>query len=190
MSTKYKVQTENGIEFIKSDNDQLEVGDKGFSIKGKYVKVGKEANLFTVVDKGEEVTKADEEDIDESYDLDEVSKSDEKQFVLGKVLIPDKVDSQKDILRKEEIEKAAWRFMRNSHAVGYRHTDYAPNSYIVESYIAPVDMEINENKIKKGTWMLGVKVENDELWKEIKNNKLSAFSIGGYGRRIPINEGE
>ena len=186
--TKYKIETESGFEFIKDDNDRLNIGDKGFVVNDKYVKVGAEAKLFTVVDKGDDVTKINKEDINESYDIDEVSKSDEKQFVLGKVLIPDKVDSQNDVISKEEIEKAAWNFMRNSHAVGYRHTDYALDSYVVESYIAPIEMEINKNKIKKGTWMLGVKIENDELWKEVKNEQIRSFSIGGYGRRVPITD--
>jgi len=184
---QYKIETEDGFEFIKESNNRLTVGDKGFIVNDKYIKVGAEAKLFTVVDKGEDVTKIEKEDINESYDLNEIQKNDEKQFVLGEVLIPDKVDSHKDVLKKEEIEKTAWQFMRNSHAVGYRHTDYAPDSYIVESYIAPIEMELNNRIIKKGTWMLGVKVENNELWNEIKGNQLKAFSVGGYGRRIPVS---
>lgn len=183
--TKYKIETENGREIIGIDKE-LEKGDKGFIINGDVIKVKEpNARLFRVVDQADKVEK---EDVDQTYEIDEIEKNEEKQFILGRVLIPDRLDGENDVVRKEEIEKAAWRFMRNSHAPGYRHDAYAKDCYIVESYIAPTDFELNGEIVKQGTWLMGMKIENQEIWQQIKENKLKAYSIGGWADRVPISD--
>jgi len=59
---------------------------------------------------------------------------------------------------------------------------------IVESYLAPTDLTIAERAIKKGTWLLGVRVVSDELWNAVKDGQLTGFSIGGSARRTPEGE--
>ena len=39
-----------------------------------------------------------------------------------------------------------------------------------------------------GTWFLGAKVTNDEVWNEIKLGKIKGFSIEGYFNQVPVNE--
>jgi DNA adenine methylase len=56
---------------------------------------------------------------------------------------------------------------------------------VLESYVAPVDFEIAGVPVKKGTWLLGVRVLSDELWEQVKDGKLTGFSIGGSARRVP-----
>jgi hypothetical protein len=33
--------------------------------------------------------------------------------------------------------------------------------------------------VKKGTWLLAVHVDDDELWKQVRDGSLAGFSIGG-----------
>jgi len=60
------------------------------------------------------------------------------------------------------------------------HKDSAPNSYVVESYIAPADMNIAGEEIHKGDWLLGV-VWSEEMFTKIKTGERTGYSIGGSG---------
>jgi DNA adenine methylase len=56
---------------------------------------------------------------------------------------------------------------------------------IVESYLAPSALTVGETPIKQGTWLLGVRVLSDALWQDVKEGRLTGFSIGGSARRVP-----
>ena len=181
---KYKIQTENGIQFIDIDKE-LNKGDRGFMLEDKVAKLEGKATLFKVLDKDKEIEK---DDVDSAYDVDIIQKNDEKQFVLGRVMIPGKVDADGDVINKEETEKAAHRFMQNSHTIGLTHQYYSPDTYLVENYLAPVDFEKNGKQIDQGTWMAGVQIKNDEIWQAIKEGQLRAFSVGGWASKEPASE--
>jgi hypothetical protein len=34
--------------------------------------------------------------------------------------------------------------------------------------------------LPKGTWMISMKVDNDEVWQDVKAGKIKGFSIEGY----------
>lgn len=56
---------------------------------------------------------------------------------------------------------------------------------VVECYCAPVDMQIGEEFIRKGTWMLGV-VWSDTQWELVKKGDRTGYSMGGSGERIKV----
>lgn len=123
----------------------------------------------------------------------------EKRIVYGKALVPDKVDSQGDIVSKEDIEEAAHNFLinlqkayielltfgvnkTNASQIGYMHRVFkgvGGFGYIVESYIDP-----------DGSWVLATKINDETVWKMIKDGRITGYSIGGTGKRIPIEGGE
>lgn len=112
-----------------------------------------------------------------------ILKSDEeKQFVLGVVLEPLEVDQQEDIMIPEDIEETAHDFLANHRVVGFRHKDKA-DAVVVESYIAPVDFQLDDELVKKGSWLLGVIVEDVGIWEKIKAGEINGFSVGGFGER-------
>lgn len=47
----------------------------------------------------------------------------------------------------------------------------------IESYIAPVDMQIGEQLIKKGTWLQTIQVSSDWIWEGIKDGKFNGLSV-------------
>jgi DNA adenine methylase len=114
---------------------------------------------------------------------------DDERFVLGIVLEPEQVDAQKDIYSAAEIRSAAHRFMEEFQDVGLMHKMRVNGAVkIVESYLAPADLTIAGTHIKQGTWLLGVHVLSDALWEDVKDGKLTGFSIGGSARRVPNAE--
>jgi DNA adenine methylase len=114
-----------------------------------------------------------------------VDPSDER-FVLGVVLEPEVVDAQGDIYSAEEIRNAAHRFMEDFQGLGIQHRDRVNGDVkILESYLAPEDLVVGGTAIKKGTWLFGVRVLSDELWRMVKDGELTGFSIGGSARKVP-----
>lgn len=116
------------------------------------------------------------------YDFSVVS--DDNRLVYGPVLIPDTVDLQGDIISEEEIIKAAHKFMIKSQTMGVEHMVVNDNIRIVESFVTPVDIEVNGRFFKKGTWLAGSKILDDSTWEAVKQGKLTGYSIEGYGKRI------
>jgi DNA adenine methylase len=110
----------------------------------------------------------------------------DERFVLGIVLEPEVVDAQGDIYSPEEIRGAAHRFMEEFGGIGLMHRLSVNDQVkVLESYLAPTDFDLAGVRVRKGTWVLGVRVLADELWEQVKDGRLTGFSIGGSARRVP-----
>lgn len=110
----------------------------------------------------------------------------EMRYVLGIVLEPEVVDAQGDVYSADEIRRSAWEYMTNFRNVGLMHKGLVNGKVrLVESYVAPADMRLEGSVIRKGTWLLGLNVADDELWGQVKNGALTGLSIGGFARRTP-----
>ncbi len=127
----------------------------------------------------------------------------EERFVLSLVLEPTdgagdiemKPDTQGDVYSAEDVRKAAHSWMENHGAIDLNHSWKSLGKEKVrtlESFIAPSTFECGEGDDKytvlKGTWMLGVRVVDDELWKAIKEREIGAYSIGGTAVRAPVEQ--
>lgn len=112
-----------------------------------------------------------------------------KQLVYGIVLEPHKVDSQGDWEDHGDIEKAAHRYLGQTFRdgvtdlVNLQHRWAAPGVYPVESYVAPADFTLNGEEVRKGSWVLVVKVENPTTWQEVMDGHWGGLSVEGTGRR-------
>jgi uracil-DNA glycosylase family 4 len=123
---------------------------------------------------------------EKSYAMRLLKADQEKQYVLGVVLEPDTVDTQGDIISAEEIEQAAHWFMVESRVIGKDHRERA-DAEVVDSFVTPVDFAINGEQIKQGSWLLGIRIKDPELWKAVKEGKYTDFSVGGVAVRRPTN---
>jgi hypothetical protein len=120
-----------------------------------------------------------------------IAKADKaKQIVYGVVYEPDVVDAHGDFMTAEEIEKAAHAFMESQHThnIDKQHDLEADEGYVVESYIAPIDMQLGDQEIKKGSWVAGVKVTNAETWAAIEKGEITGFSMWGVGKRVKVED--
>jgi len=109
-------------------------------------------------------------------------RDEEKHIVYGVVLEPDTVDGQGDIISAEEIEKACHTFMREYKKLGFLHKEFDRALYILENYIAPETFKFNGQIVKKGSWIMAVKVEDPMIWDLIKQGKITGFSVQGYAK--------
>ena len=110
----------------------------------------------------------------------------DERFVLGIVLEPEVVDAQGDIYSPDEIRQAAHRFMEEFGGLGLMHRMRVNGQVkVLESYVSPVDFTAGEATVRKGTWLLAVRILSDALWEQVKSGELTGFSIGGSARRVP-----
>ena len=112
----------------------------------------------------------------------------DERYVLGVVLEPETVDAQGDIYSAEEVRSAAHRFLEDFGGLGVQH-QYRVNDRVkvLENYLAPADFRLGDIDIRKGTWLMAVRILADELWQQVKDGDLTGFSIGGSARRLPAH---
>lgn len=122
----------------------------------------------------------------ESLDVNILKSDIEKQMVFGVVLAPDEFDLQGDIMEAEEIEKTAHNFLMSSRVIGFRHSE-VEEAELIESYITRKPFQLNGETVKTGSWVIGVHVSDPETWRLIKNGEITGFSIGGSGKREPLD---
>lgn len=134
-------------------------------------------------DKEWPIEKSDDVSLLEVVDEDE-------HLVTGVVLVPDRVDGQGDVASDAVIKCAAHNFLvryskQKRERIDVRHKKVKGEIELVESYLAPDDLVIKGRKIKKGSWIVTVKVLDEGTWQEVKQGDLRAFSVLGSARGKP-----
>lgn len=114
---------------------------------------------------------------------------DEKRLLVGAALVPNKpiyrnVNGKEFYISFDEatIEKLAQDFLANDyqHNVTVEHQDNVDDIVVVESWIKTSENDksvgygLNE---PIGTWFIGMKVNNDQIWQRIKDGYYKGFSI-------------
>lgn len=102
------------------------------------------------------------------------------------VLTPNIEDRNGDIITPEEIIKTAHDFWANMQEK-FLNIDHLDNTHIdkkeyifVENFIAPSDIIVGENIVKKWSWYVGIKFINEELYKMVKSWDFVWVSMEGY----------
>ena len=125
-------------------------------------------------------------------ELKEVDK--EKRILMGAALIPNKkiyrVNAKKEeyyiYFSEDTVRQAMELFFKNGNQSNatYEHKDAVKGMIVVESWLID-DPKSDKSQLygfslPKGTWMISMKVDNDEVWQDVKAGKVKGFSIEGY----------
>ena len=118
----------------------------------------------------------------------------EKRILMGAALIPNKQIYRKNkdkefyiYFSEDTVRKASELFLMrsNQNNATYEHErKMLDGMSVVESWI--IEDEKLDKSVKygfnlpKGTWMISMKVNNDEVWKKVKEGEVKGFSIEGY----------
>jgi len=85
----------------------------------------------------------------------------DSHYITGIVYEPLTEDAHGNYMTEQEITKAAYWFAKNGNQVDVQHSfEPLEKAAVVESYVAPCDMSVGEQAIKKGTWMMTVEVDD------------------------------
>ena len=118
----------------------------------------------------------------------------EKRILMGPALIPDKQIYRKNDKTKDEyyiyfskatIRKASELFLMNANQNNstLEHSQKLKGLSVVESWIIEGQNDKSKNygfDLPQGTWMISMKVNNDEIWDKVKLGEVKGFSIEGY----------
>jgi len=141
--------------------------------------VHKGANRKTIIYKSADY---DENPVMEKFvELKKVD--DDKRIVYAIVYSPGEVDAHGDTADAETIEKAAYNFMKRgiTKNVDKGHDYKADEGFVAESWITKEnDSLFPDSPI--GSWAVGIKVENDETWQQIKKGEITGLSLAGFAR--------
>lgn len=126
----------------------------------------------------------------------------EKRIVSGPVLIPEQMIYRNDGKRqfyikfsKEAIEQMALRFFKDHRNTegNVMHQVEVDGVTFFESYLLNKErniVPIEFQDLPEGTWFCSAKIENDEVWKLVTENKLRGFSIDAICTMTPAEEKE
>jgi hypothetical protein len=118
----------------------------------------------------------------------------EKRLLMGAALIPNKQIYRRNEKNEEyyiyfsdkTVRKASELFLKkaNQNNATYEHKDKLTGMSVVESWIIEDEKQDKSAKygfeLPVGTWMISMKVDNDEVWNDVKEGKVKGFSIEGY----------
>jgi hypothetical protein len=131
------------------------------------------------------------------------SKNEEKRNITGAALIPNKkyyrnseffektlnMNSDGYIFFSENtVKECAIDFLKNAdNSINLQHSDNVDKNDVVliESWLIETkndkayDLGFSSDELPVGTWMMTQHINNDNIWNDIKNNKINGFSIEG-----------
>lgn len=158
--------------------------------KIKKFKVGTDSETYAISMVEEPAIEVDYVALAKQEEREVKLSSDERHICYGPALIPNK-----DIYRnngeqefyinftEESIVKMSQDFMKEyrQHEVTLDHNTEADEVYIVESWLVEDPYKDKANalgfNVPKNTWMVGMKVNNIEVWDRVKAGELKGFSV-------------
>lgn len=158
--------------------------------KIKKYKVGLNSETYKISMVTEPAIEVDYVALKKQDEVEVKLSSDERHICYGPALIPNK-----DIYRnngkqefyinftEDSIVKMSQEFMKDyrQHEVNLQHEDEVEDVFVCESWIVEDPYKDKANalgfNVEKGTWMIAMKVNNDEVWEKVKNGELKGFSV-------------
>jgi hypothetical protein len=118
----------------------------------------------------------------------------EKRILMGAALVPNKQIYRRNkdkefyiYFSEDTVRKASELFLMRSNqnnATLEHERKMLDGMSVVESWIIEDEKQDKSAKygfnLPKGTWMISMKVNNDEIWKKVKDGEVKGFSIEGH----------
>lgn len=119
----------------------------------------------------------------------EFSLNDEKMELIGAAMVPEQLIYRRNddgyeyqvFFSKETIRQISQNFFKSGlqSNLNIEHSAINADSYVFQSMIVDNKKGISIMDLPDGTWVVGVKVLNENIWKDIKEGKRKGFSIEG-----------
>ncbi|NBW13729.1 MAG: hypothetical protein EBR82_37590 [Caulobacteraceae bacterium] len=117
----------------------------------------------------------------------------ERRMLYGAALIPEKlilrIDNNNEEyymkFERETIERLAHDFYKKNlhHTTNLQHQYPVTGVTIVESWLkegnSDKSLALGLTDLPDGTWFIGAKVDDDNVWEEVKSGAIRGFSIEG-----------
>lgn len=115
----------------------------------------------------------------------------EKHMIYSPVLIPNQKILRYNLetlepyfmfFSKETIETLASNYLKNHNQTSftYLHNEYVDGVLLVEQWLTAKDNDKSKSlgfDLPEGTWMVGLKVTNTDIWEKVKEGIVNGISI-------------
>lgn len=117
-----------------------------------------------------------------------------ERLVTGVVAGPENVDSYGGTISEEETRTAMLRFMEEFQNTGINHIKDSVEKpvlfndviRVVECWQTRVEQHINGVYVPKGSWVMTVRILDDDIWQGVLDGKYNGFSFEAFAKRVPI----
>lgn len=109
-----------------------------------------------------------------------------EQVVFAEVLVPDVVNNFGDIYTEEAIAEFAYEFARQGYGLDINHDNEnidGTGAYVVESFL----VRDGDPDFIKGSWVIGVKILDAEVWASILGGEINGFSYEALVTMVPVS---
>jgi hypothetical protein len=127
------------------------------------------------------------------YEMNLAEVDKEKKILMGPALIPNKMIFRKDgeskyqvFFSESTVEQASQMYLQNGNQSNatLQHKTKIEGMSLVESWLI-TDPDMDKSKsygfnLPKGTWMVSMKADNEQIWAKAKSGEIKGFSIEGY----------
>ncbi len=127
--------------------------------------------------------------------------NDERRMLYGPALIPDKEILRYDekgepyyvYFEKDTVQAIAHQFYKKNlhHNTNLQHEVPVTGVTVVESWLkegkSDKSIELGLPDLPDGTWFIGTKVEDNEVWNDVKEGKVKGYSIEGFFNEVGVS---
>lgn len=136
--------------------------------------------------------KKDEKEVD----IPVIKQFQEEQMIAVEPLyaLPDTPDGHGEAMSFETIvglvDSANEAINKGKLSGGLFHQQNTEDIEILETWVNKCECTIGETIVEEGQPIAKVKFHNPKLWEMRKSGKLGGLSIGGRGKRVPVDKGD
>lgn len=116
-----------------------------------------------------------------------IKKSDERERIAwAEVYAPMRPDSDGEFMDADTIKKMSYEFMQNlkQRSVDSFHNNMVVDgACVVESFIA----RKGDPDFIEGAWVVGVHVDNDDVWEKIEKGEINGFSVEAWVDKVEVD---
>lgn len=124
-----------------------------------------------------------------SFSHDITKFDDEKRLVYGWASVIEEngvpvEDYHGDVIDVEDLVKAAHVFVTDYRESNLMHQGESVGKFVESLVFTKEVQKALGIDLKKVGWFVALKVENDNVWKMVKDGSLAMFSIEGKAKRV------
>lgn len=108
-----------------------------------------------------------------------------ERVVMAEVIVPDVPNAYADIYSPESVKEFAYEFARRGYGIDVNHDQKdldEQDVFVCESFIA----REGDPDFIPGSWVLGMKILNDELWAQVLAGEINGYSIEAICQLLPV----
>lgn len=106
----------------------------------------------------------------------------DRQIVYGQVYVPNILDTHGEMMLPEAVEQMGHRFMATlkNDQIDLMHNNRVVKATVIESWIQREESDM----YTVGAWVIGLKIDDSQLWTDIKSGKYNGFSVDTWITKV------